>query len=154
MSKWLLIPLSVVIAAGYWLAPSYLTPEVTASRLQVPESCGFQTGVCEVRLPGDVLLEISTDGDVRPLGEFKVLLDSAGIQSASVSFEMVSMDMGVNRYRFTKNGDLRWSTKVMLPICTTNRTDWMAVLSLELNDGASYLLEYPFNAEGSRAVKH
>lgn len=149
MNKWLAVFLVLLVGAGYWLAPQYLDGLSSGPRLQVPENCQLNVGDCEVRLPSDALVQIYVEGEIRPLSEFRVFVKSEAVQPVSVSFEMVGMDMGINRYSFTKTPSGEWKTAVLLPVCTTDRSDWVAVFDFRLNNGDAYLLEFPFNAEGN-----
>ncbi|MFW5936725.1 MAG: PAS domain-containing sensor histidine kinase, partial [Desulfosalsimonas sp.] len=60
-----------------------------------------------------------------------------------VDFEMVGMDMGINAYRLDRMADGEYREEVILPVCTTDRSDWLANLSIHSTSGA-YLLRLPF----------
>ncbi len=73
------------------------------------------------------------------LKPFVLSLSGARINKASVSFQMVGMDMGFNRYDLRPAADGRWTTSVTLPVCTVSRADWTAELDL---DGEHYVLTF------------
>ena len=149
MNRILIVLLIAIVALGYWLAPRLLPYGATADILTVPKACDFSSAVCEMMLPGGVALSIEVQGDVRPLKTFSIAVKGTDVQDVAVSFEMIDMDMGINRYRFQKDVSGGWSTAVMLPVCTTGRTDWLALFDVRLQDGQVYRLEYPFMAEGN-----
>lgn len=73
------------------------------------------------------------------LKPFVLSLAGARINKASVSFQMVGMDMGFNRYDLRPAADGHWTTSVTLPVCTVSRADWTAELDL---DGERYVLAF------------
>ncbi|MDD2894307.1 MAG: hypothetical protein PHF20_10315, partial [Halothiobacillaceae bacterium] len=98
-------------------------------------------------------------GDVRPLRPFElrlILPEAVRAQAveASVDFVMVGMDMGINRYTLLKQADGDFVGKVILPVCSIGRSDWIAKLSVVLNlpgSGAQemWMADVPFTAEAS-----
>ncbi|MGO3859575.1 MAG: hypothetical protein ACTJHL_10010 [Neisseriaceae bacterium] len=66
---------------------------------------------------------------------FNITLSGVDVtQEASVSFEMVDMDMGFNRYRLipaAEGADTLEAQQVRLPVCVSQRTDYIALLSTE-----------------------
>lgn len=84
------------------------------------------------QLPNGAML--SFNGVVSPKVPFEIILDNVvSTSESSISFEMVGMDMGFNRYKLmpnpTKNGQMR-ADKVRLPVCVSQRKDYLAILSL------------------------
>ena len=57
------------------------------------------------------------------------------------SFQMETMDMGMNRYRLLRENG-RWRARVMLPACVQGKRDWL----LRLEVGRK-VYEVPFVAE-------
>lgn len=151
MNKWLLLFLVSLVGLGYWLSSSYLNPNVSAEVLMAPETCRFGVDDCHVVLPGGADITIKVEGSVRPLSTFNLIVDAPEVKSLAVSFEMIDMDMGINRYRFSDANEQRFVTPVMLPVCTTGRVDWVAHFDIRLLSGKTYRLEYPFTAEGLTA---
>ncbi len=103
-------------------------------------------------------MSVAMSGDVRPLRPFdlRVRLPEvarAGATQASVDFVMIGMDMGINRYALLKQADGDFVGKVILPVCSIGRSDWLAKLSVvvSLADGAQemWTLDVPFTAEGA-----
>lgn len=73
------------------------------------------------------------------LKPFVLSLSGPRLARASVSFQMVGMDMGFNRYDFKPGADGNWAARVTLPVCTVSRVDWIAELDL---DGQLYSLTF------------
>jgi len=103
-------------------------------------------------------LTLKMSGDVRPLRPFELRLivpeaARAQVMSASVDFIMVGMDMGINRYSLLKQENGDFVGKVILPVCSIGRSDWLAQLSVvvSLPGGAQemWTAEMPFTAEAS-----
>lgn len=153
MSKWWMPVLLALLGLGYGFGPKYLGLGSNNEVLLVPERCEFNGEVCTMLLPGEISLSVEIKGDVQPLSSFEVVLSSDQLLNASVRFEMVGMDMGVNRYRLRKNrAGENWQASVMLPVCTADRSDWVAYFDVGLKNGESYRLEYTFTAD-SRLTK-
>jgi hypothetical protein len=78
------------------------------------------------------------------LKPFNILLSSdAVLESVTVSLEMQGMDMGQNRYRMLKADDGSWQADITLPICTSGRSDWIAIFELQTSN-RRYQLSVPF----------
>lgn len=69
---------------------------------------------------------------------FDVSIRLAGFKEpparVELSFRMSDMYMGDNRYSLSRAPDGSWSGRVILPICTTRRLDWLVDVSLGLAD--------------------
>ncbi len=157
MKSWQLLVVLGFVLLGTWLARDYqqkqLLPSAQAIPVDVPEVCEFNESPCEVSLPGGQPVVIAVKGKPSPLTPFSIELAGEGLRTAEVRFEMKGMDMGVNRARFTpvapsSDTSARLQAKVILPLCTTQRTDWVAFISLDLA-GRQYLLRYAFDLGGS-----
>ena len=67
--------------------------------------------------------------DIHALRPFPVTLESnknLAIEAVLVSFSMHGMDMGSNLYRLETDGQGSWRAQVILPICVSGRSDWLA----------------------------
>ena len=67
-----------------------------------------------------------------------------GLEQVIIDFQMVGMDMGFNRYRLLAEGDM-WKGTATLPVCTTTRNDWLAVIEFN-HQGRDYRLLFPFTS--------
>ncbi len=81
------------------------------------------------------------------LKPFRIEVSSdAGVEDVTVSLEMQGMDMGRNRYRLLRTEKGNWQAEVTLPICTSGRSDWIAVFEVQIL-GKPYQLNVPFTLE-------
>lgn len=55
-----------------------------------------------------------------------VLTTNEPIEAVSVSFSMVEMEIGYNRYKLLSDDGKTWRAEIRLPICTLNRADYIA----------------------------
>jgi hypothetical protein len=53
------------------------------------------------------------------------------------------MDMGLNRYQLITDGAGRWLAKVTLPVCSSGRGDWLAVVEV-VTEGRRFAAQLPF----------
>lgn len=115
-------------------------------------TCSPVGGPCTVSDPPR-MLALTLSGDVRPLRPFDLELrlpDAALPQAgpATVDFVMVGMDMGLNRYTLTRQADGSYRAKVILPVCSSGRSDWVAKVSAIVGQ-EMWTAEFPFVAEPS-----
>ncbi len=117
-------------------------------------TCSPVGGPCTVTdPPRSLALELM--GDVRPLRPFDLILrlpDAAlkDAGTASVDFIMVGMDMGLNRYTLTRQADGSYRAKVILPVCSIGRSDWVAKAGVVVGQ-EMWTADFPFSAESSSA---
>jgi len=67
------------------------------------------------------------------LKPFQLTLSHREVKKVSVSFQMAGMDMGFNRYDLKPSQTGNWTARIMLPVCTASRADWIAELQLDEN---------------------
>ncbi len=121
--------------------------------VRLPEpACTPVGGPCESLEPPR-MLSLELAGDVRPLRPFELILrlpkealPQAG--QASVDFIMLGMDMGINRYTLTRQADGSYRAKVILPVCSSGRSDWVAKVSAIVGQ-EMWTADFPFVAEPS-----
>ena len=66
---------------------------------------------------------------LQPLTLFpvRVHLTGAGasqVKEVAVSFAMLNMDMGFNRFELQQQVDMAWQGQALLPVCSMGRRDW------------------------------
>lgn len=105
-------------------------PEILAYK----STCDLLNGSCHVNDSG-IQYEITFVGAPSPLTPFVIRLTSLNTQVSSVEarFEMEGMYMGNNHYILKNNGD-SWSAKVLLPVCSLGRSDWILQVKILYND--------------------
>jgi hypothetical protein len=122
-----------------------------------PESRPLQTlmldDACDVRSGcigrnDDLSASVRMSPHRSALKPFNVALTSdAALEVVTVSLEMPGMDMGQNRYRLLQANEGSWQAEITLPICTSGRSDWVAVFELQTSD-KRYQLSVPFTLGG------
>ncbi len=143
-----LIALTGVV--GYWFASQYgpwrgADADLNAVDLSIERPCVlFPTG-CKAVAAGDVF-SLRFDQPPQSLKPFKVVLALDAplpVEHAVVQFEMVGMDMGINRFRLSKRAEGTWVASAVLPVCSTGRSDWVVRLTF-VSEGERYVGEFPF----------
>lgn len=116
--------------------------EKTGQALQVAAGCNAAVTGCEATGAGGRML-LSMAG-VRAMQPATVSLhwNGAAAESVVISFNMVGMDMGDNRYRLVPDGQGGWTGKVVLPVCVKGRSDWVADVTLKETGGAVRTARY------------
>lgn len=116
--------------------------------INVDKSCQIKGGGCSVLLGDLGAVIIQAPSTIKPLEKFSfvvapnaLLLKNLG--SVSVDFQMVGMDMGINQYPLTRVANGTYQQMIILPVCTTTRTDWLALVSLTTTAGV-YVVKLPF----------
>lgn len=84
-----------------------------------------------VMKPFPIRAEIETHQSIRP-------------DTVSVDFQMVGMDMGQNEYRLESEKEGSWTGVAILPVCTTGRRDWQAVVEIRTDAGRRIQATFPF----------
>lgn len=58
------------------------------------------------------------------------------IDHVIVDFQMAGMNMGINKYYLQQSEKDKsiWTGEGVIPVCTTGRTDWQAIVSLKRGD--------------------
>jgi hypothetical protein len=140
---WLVVLLVIAGTAGYLAGVSTPLRERKVHRLSVAADCNpILVAGCTASDSRHVI-ELQLDTDTRYLKPFDIQVKTQGfkdtiVKSVSVEFNMVNMDMGLNRFRLQKV-DQQVAGSVyrgqgMLPVCVTGRVDWQARVELEMDD--------------------
>lgn len=103
--------------------------------LSVDMPCDASVQECVVR-SGATQWSVRLGPQVVALKSFPVELRASGEapDAVRVKFAMSGMSMGLNEYRLIPAGDGVWKADVMLPICTSGRSDWLAEFTVESGD--------------------
>jgi len=135
-----LIVLFLVGLAGSWLYPRLsvwhedkpLNPTVI---LNGEPDCDPAKKIC-VAHNEEISLSLSLQGPVRVLTPFAVTvrLDESAAWSSTnhiaVTFSMVGMTMGLNRFMLKQQDPRTWQGQAMLPVCSSGRTDWRILVEV------------------------
>ncbi|MBD3609885.1 MAG: hypothetical protein HUJ30_04990 [Gammaproteobacteria bacterium] len=99
-------------------------------------ACDAAMQRCELRLENGRNISFKMSSPVISLKpvEFSVLVHGYKVQPdiVSVIFTMSGMDMGWNQFPM-QLGDNGWHGTGMLPVCSSERRDWMATVIFHLN---------------------
>jgi hypothetical protein len=133
--KRVLVPLLLVVAlvavavAGYWLKRP--AEAIAVSCVDPLAGCTFihRGGPARAQfLAQPVALEA-----------FDLRVTAANARKVSAEFQMVSMDMGFNRYDLHPGKPGEFTARITLPICVSGRRDWMLYIDI---DGTRYALPF------------
>lgn len=131
-----IIFLSIVIllaafGVGQWLEQSN---DKNINRTIINSDCNPTKNSCVIE---DVNFNYTLyfKDEVSTLVPFIVNIDVAEKQpqAIDISFEMVGMAMGFNQYHLVKE-EKAWQTKVILPVCSLGRNDWLLNVKLKLDN--------------------
>jgi len=125
----LVVALVAIAMAGYWLKRP--AEAMTVSCVDPLAGCAFShRGVTAV---------VRFSARPAPLEAFELSVRAPGARRISAEFQMVSMDMGFNRYDLRPAGNDAFASKVTLPVCVSGRRDWLLYLDI---DGSRYALPF------------
>jgi hypothetical protein len=152
-ARWLLATFIILATLSFFWGhnPAQLridTPSGAVHSIEVEKSCQIKGVGCSVALGDLGAVVIQSPSVIKPLEKFDFsvvpgadLLKKLG--SVSVDFQMVGMDMGINQYPLTRQADGAYQQVIILPVCTTTRTDWLALVTFTTTEGV-YVVKLPF----------
>jgi len=145
-----LLILFVTLLASLLLKPSQqeklgLEPATTILMLAQTD-CDARGNTCVATL-GEYRLNLHIDEKVTTLQPFSLTIEADGWQpqQLAVYFSMQGMEMGLNRFRLQQTGNL-WQGQAMLPVCTQQRSDWLATVFVTHNN-ERYRAEFGFSTQ-------
>jgi hypothetical protein len=142
-----LVAAFVAVSALWLVRPGMDAPSENAVVLHVEQDCDSARQACLAR-GDDLEIELRLGPQLRPLEPFSAQLralrgDLNAQARIDVKFQMRGMDMGLNRYRLGRDADGDWRARAVLPVCTTGRSDWYAMVEI-VQDGRRWVAEMPF----------
>ena len=147
MKDKLLIPGVVLVlilayGIGQWMSNQQQRASLPINSM-ISESCDPTLGPCSAKFDHNTLQLVFLDKP-SALTPFRVRLesDSKHIDNIYLDFKMPGMNMGVNRYHL-KREDGFWQSKLVLPVCTLRRNDWVLTVELE-QKGILWSSQYHF----------
>lgn len=132
--------------------PAHLgKPQAVSGAVQsipVPKDCALKGEGCTLSLPELGRITVQAPAVIKPLQKFTLSVSPLGetaksLGAVSVDFQMVGMDMGINQYPLERQADGQYRQAIILPVCTSTRTDWVAILSLNSSRG-DFVAKIPF----------
>lgn len=145
----LVVIVAALMAYRYLFQPDQIALQQEATVLELRDSdCRVDRSRCRAqgeRL--DISLFFSEGAPVMKPFPIKAEIEAhqrIKPQAVSVDFRMVGMDMGRNEYRLAPGKDGAWTGVAILPVCTTGRTDWQAVVEVRTEAGLRIQATFPF----------
>lgn len=135
----------VSFLVGHWLSESdQKIQQFDKISMQYP-ACNPVLNECQALLDNTQVstLFLQKPTALKPF-EIEVRVDKPDIQEVRMDFRMPAMNMGVNFYRLNKVNNSLWKGQVILPVCTSRRSDWIAELQVEYQ-GKLWVAEYGFS---------
>lgn len=124
----LLLGLIGLLLLGLWSQSNHwITPNPPVSS-PLQACTNLQQG-CQLHLSDGEIATIQMDSIPQPLKPFTLTITThRAYQGLAVSFAMINMEMGFNRYPLTSTDQRHWRTTITLPVCTAGRADWRMTL--------------------------
>lgn len=135
----------MLIAVKYALHSSKDTKTKDVIYLKRAKDCNILQSECRFMVDKKQL-GLRLSGNIRTMQPFKLVAEAhnfnSDINSISVVFSMQSMDMGFNKFKFTKTKILNssdnakpdlelWQASILLPVCVSKRSDWEMLVRVE-----------------------
>ncbi|MFZ4539441.1 hypothetical protein [Propionivibrio sp.] len=128
----IILALGIVAVVGYKYSPLLLAKaDVT---IEPVAGCDLHKQACLAEIPGGGRIELSITPHpipvVQPL-QVSVTISGVVANKVEIDFAGVTMNMGYNRRALSADGNGRYASEAMLPVCITGRMLWRATLVLE-----------------------
>ena len=135
--------LAVVFVVSYLLG-SILQNNKQIESVVTASACDLLDGSCHIVDKG-IEYEIAFEGVPSPLTPFDIRFSELRSKPSNVEvkFEMEGMDMANNIYSLENKGGY-WGAKVLLPVCSLGRNDWLLRVSA-LYDEKVYSTDFKFS---------
>jgi hypothetical protein len=141
-----------ILGGVYYPRLSQWLPHNSAQAIVLPadRACHPVGKACTVS-DAALTLTLRLGDSIQPLKAFPVLVSLAGetaakVNQVAVSFTMVNMEMGVNRFALHQRAEGMWQGQALLPVCSNGRQDWRVTVEV-IGDtayaGEFYLLASP-----------
>lgn len=109
---------------------------------------------------GEHVVKFELSDNIRTMQPFQLFANlqnfTLPVENVVVSFKMKSMNMGINTFRLSRNQhdanqQNRWRVSILLPVCTSKRTDWLMNIKIEVKvtgeERRLYQVEIPLNIQ-------
>ena len=131
---------------SHWL----LRASAHAIVLNADRACNPMGKICTVS-DATSTITLRLGDSIQPLTPFPVLISLAGkaatkVNKVTVYFTMANMDMGINSFDLSQQGDGAWQGQALLPVCSMRRRDWQVTVEVASDTpyvGEFYLLASP-----------
>ena len=151
----LTIVIAILVTLYYWIDKFNFQQSNPAIVISVNNNteCDLLSSPCTYIIENKkIRLEFLTK--VRTLKSFKLKAKLFGFKSSikkiKSDFSMKSMSMGLNSFQFKRvaleESTSSWLSTILLPICTSQRTDWTMLVEIETENNI-YQLSLPLMIE-------
>ena len=147
--------IAVLVAAIVLLVLFFYPASIEENKKELSYSvlpCQTFIAGCTAKI-GDADIQIKFPDNIVFLKHFpievRIPASKNAINKVTVDFQMVNMNMGLNFYHLTQSDKDKglWTGKGVLPVCTTGRTDWLAIISLQSeNETKRLAFEFTINS--------
>ena len=105
-----------------------------AITLSTDPACDLVGKTCMAKATA-LTLTLGLGDRIQPLTAFPVHValdgeDASKAEKITVSFSMLDMDMGFNRFDLRQQADKTWQGQAILPVCSTGRRDWRVTVAV------------------------
>lgn len=148
-----MIGLVIVLLITRDLGKRYFLSKLVTKQLiqmRIGSDCNPRTQACSA-VHDKRTIVFRLDESVHYLKPFQVNVIPYGfeqttIKSITTTFSMLGMEMGLNQFKMSEIGTGQWQGQVILPVCSSRRTDWIVEVLLE-TDESLYRAEYPLQVD-------
>jgi len=117
-------------------------PEAPVHALPEARDCDAARRACTISGEG-LRVRLRLESGAKAMQPFTVAVAVAGAEAVNVRFEMPGMDMGRQVHRLQRAGADRWEGRVVLPVCLSGRSDWVAEVEIVTQRGR-HIARFPF----------
>ncbi|MCP5159328.1 MAG: hypothetical protein H6974_07840 [Gammaproteobacteria bacterium] len=105
-----------------------------AAVLNADPACNPMGATCMAK-DAALTLTLGLGDRIQPLTAFPVHIeldgkDASKAEKVTVSFTMLDMDMGFNRFELRQQADKTWQGQAILPVCSAGRRDWRVTVAV------------------------
>ena len=128
----IILALAIIAVVGYKYSPLLLAKADLT--VEPAAGCDLHTQACHADIPGGGRIELGLAPHPIPVMKpVQVSVSITGIDASKLEFDLagVDMNMGFNRKTLVADGEGRYSTETILPVCVTGRMAWRATLVIE-----------------------
>ena len=103
-------------------------------QLRLPDCSPAKTTCGVVFDEGEITVHFHQPPSALTPFDVEVVTQGFDAEKVSVAFIMNAMDMGVNAFNLNQQSAGVWQAKVILPICSLGRSDWIAEIRIKHED--------------------
>ena len=97
-----------------------------------------------------IKVKISSNTKIKTMHQFTLTIqqrDNSGFKPNKVSYNMKEMDMGLNEYTFTSQGDndKQWQSDALIPFCVSGLSEWVATIYFTNEQLETVFIKVMFN---------